>query len=230
MMHTLRRVWNLGSLLLRWMMKDTSEDRSCGQVFLILGGARVRELECARMIKEFVDRNRQADVVRSLPPPLLVLLSSGSASLTQVAEASGTNPSCTRLDYRAVDTLTNFTTLASDLARSGCTSVTVATSQAHMCRAYPLAVLVLGSHGIRVSQLACPDSFDRHAKDESTIRALRDFTRALVWIMFGWDGVSVSAIFHPERQRAAQEASASTTTQLPWPSFLSPRPSSVKGS
>jgi len=125
--------------------------------------------------------------------------------------------------------LTNFTSIASDLARSGCTSVTVATSQAHMRRAFPLAVLVLGSHGIRVSQLACPNSFDRHAKDENTRRVLRDFARALVWVLFGWDGVSVSAIFHPERQRTAQEASASIT-QPSWPSFLAPRPSSVKES
>jgi len=82
------------------MTEDTPEKSSCAQVSLILGGARTRELGCTRMLKELVGRNSKA-AVRSLSPTQLVLLSSGSASLSQVL--SGTKPSRTRLDYRAVN-------------------------------------------------------------------------------------------------------------------------------
>mmetsp|Transcript_30392 Transcript_30392/g.61870 ORF Transcript_30392/g.61870 Transcript_30392/m.61870 type:complete len:214 (+) Transcript_30392:91-732(+) len=209
-----KRLCNLACALLRYQEKEADA------VFLILGGARQRELECAAI------RGRQN--YDGVSAPKLLLLSSGCASTADLVHASGLRPSLIRLDNRAVDTLTNFTTLAFDLACSECTSILVATSEAHMRRAYPLAFIVLGSYGIQVSRLTCPDTFDGHAQEESTIRRVRDLVRALIWVVTGWDGRGVSAFVHPDRQRATKDAMSNSNKQLPWPSLASRRLSSLK--
>ena len=52
------------------------------------------------------------------------------------------------LDYRATDTVTNFTTLVSDFKQRRIQHLYLITSDFHMPRAKAIATIVLGSHGI----------------------------------------------------------------------------------
>jgi hypothetical protein len=75
-----------------------------------------------------------------------------------MADAAGVPIGRVGVDARAVDTLSNFTTVAPDLARLGCRRVVVSTSETHMRRAFPLGAVVLGAHGMAVRRLSCGDA------------------------------------------------------------------------
>jgi hypothetical protein len=78
----------------------------------------------------------------------------------------------------------------------GCESVLVASSICHMRRALPLALIILGSQGISVQVLKCPNE---NGEKESLFRCLRDFFRAIIWLFTSWDGKSISEWVHPGR-------------------------------
>jgi len=156
---TLTRLANLASVLL-----VGCPQRSAGglKVLLILGGPELRELECASVV---ASQRRQEAAETSgrtaFAEPDLLLLSSGASCATALAEAAGVDTARVAVDFRAVDTLSNFTSVALDLERLGCTFVYVATSEAHMRRAFPVGVLVLGSHGIAVRSWCCSNAAGR---------------------------------------------------------------------
>jgi uncharacterized SAM-binding protein YcdF (DUF218 family) len=94
-----------------------------------------------------------------------------------------------RLDGRATDTVTNFTTLAEDFVQSKIQHIYLITSDYHMRRARAIAAIVLGSQGIVVTPLAVPSSEDR---SESLIRVVRDCGRSLLWVFSGRTGSSLN--------------------------------------
>ena len=94
-----------------------------------------------------------------------------------------------RLDGRATDTVTNFTTLAEDFVQSKIQHIYLITSDYHMRRARAIATIVLGSQGIVVTSLAIPSSDD---KSESLMRVMRDCGRSLLWIFSGRTGASLN--------------------------------------
>jgi uncharacterized SAM-binding protein YcdF (DUF218 family) len=89
-----------------------------------------------------------------------------------------------RLDYQAVDTVTNFTTLVDDLDKAGVESVYIVTSDYHMRRALIIAQVVLGSRGIHFKPLIVPS--DR--EPETLTRGIRDGARAVLWVFTGRTG------------------------------------------
>jgi uncharacterized SAM-binding protein YcdF (DUF218 family) len=100
---------------------------------------------------------------------------------------AGVELSRLKLDYRAVDTLTNFTTLADDLKQHGIKSVYLITSAYHMRRSRLIGEIVLGSRGIHLQPVEIPSG----QSPESLSKTLRDGGRALVWVTTGYTGAEL---------------------------------------
>jgi uncharacterized SAM-binding protein YcdF (DUF218 family) len=91
------------------------------------------------------------------------------------------------LDYRAIDTLSNFTSMVEDLKKAKITSVYLITADDHMARARLIGEIVFGSHGIVVK----PVSFVSGRPDESWEKVLRDGGRAIFWVFTGRSGTQL---------------------------------------
>ena len=131
------------------------------QCVLVLGGCKERELEAARMFG-----------AAAVPSAHMLLLSSGAASLSELQAAAAPAAAHTVLvDRRAVDTVTNFTTVARSLAAAGVTSVACATAREHCRRALAVGTLVLGAEGecLCGSNAAAP-ALICHARPTSRLR------------------------------------------------------------
>jgi uncharacterized SAM-binding protein YcdF (DUF218 family) len=147
------------------------------QALLVLGGAIEREKYAARYAQEH--------------PEIKVWVS------------SGTNPEYAKwlffdefqldrdriiLDYQAVDTVTNFTTLVDELKDQGITCVYVVTSDYHMQRAMIIGQIVLGSRGIAFRPLAVPSNGNN---SENMLRSARDGARSVLWVLTGHTGAAL---------------------------------------
>lgn len=120
----------LARVLLRVRSKRTPP-----QCVLVLGGCKERELAAARLFG-------------ALPSARMLLLSSGVASLAELQAAAAPAAAHTvAVDRSAVDTVTNFTTVARSLAAAGVTSVACATAREHCWRALAVGTLALGAEG-----------------------------------------------------------------------------------
>jgi uncharacterized SAM-binding protein YcdF (DUF218 family) len=92
-----------------------------------------------------------------------------------------------RLDGRATDTVTNFTTLVDDFKKQNLQHIYLITSDYHMRRSMAIATIVLGSRGIVVKPLAVPSTGERK---ENLARVLRDCGRSVLWVLSGKSGAS----------------------------------------
>lgn len=149
------------------------------QAVLVLGGATEREQFAA----EFAQQH----------PNLPIWVSSGSNpeySEWLFAEA-GIAPGRLNLDYQAVDTLTNFTTLVDTFKAQGITSLYVITSDYHMRRAQVIGDIVLGSRGIVFKSIAVPSG----RAPESFEKVARDAARSMLWVTTGRTGATLARYF-----------------------------------
>ena len=153
---------------------------------LILGGDQARELAAVRALER-------------IPSVRLVILSSGATSEEEMHEVVAALDRHVKVlvDRAAVDTVSNFTTVAASLATARVDSVVVATDKSHAQRASALGRIILGAYGIGVRSLVVSCSQSEPA--ESCIRLLRDVTRAFVWVATGFDGSSLARLVHPGR-------------------------------
>ncbi|MGC1306232.1 MAG: YdcF family protein [Phormidesmis sp.] len=92
------------------------------------------------------------------------------------------------LDYQAVDTVTNFTTLVSKLEDRQIKAVYLITSDYHMSRASIVAQIVLGSRGIGFKPISIPTQADPE-QPETVFREARDGVRSLLWVVTGKTGL-----------------------------------------
>lgn len=111
------------------------------------------------------ERERYAAHLASKNPTLPIWVSSGSPSnyVKRIFAKAGVNSTRLHLDYKAKDTVTNFTTLVDQLKAQGIDSVYLITSENHMRRAWIVGEIVFGSRGIVIKPLAVPS----HARPES---------------------------------------------------------------
>ncbi len=153
--------------------------RTQPQAIFVLGGDPARESAAAQLALTH--------------PQLPVWISSGSDPDTAIAIFSELGVSLDRLhlDYRAVDTVTNFTTLADDFQRQSINSLWVLTSDYHIRRARVIAKIVLRSRGIRFRMLAVP----AQRSPESLLRVIRDGVRSIVWLATGHTGATFGQIY-----------------------------------
>jgi uncharacterized SAM-binding protein YcdF (DUF218 family) len=149
------------------------------QAMLVLGGstsALEREKLAARIARQHSD--------------LPIWVSSGStnkAYVKRVFAKAGVAPSRLRLDYQAVDTVTNFTTLVDELQSLGITSIYLITSDYHMRRARVIGEIVLGSRGITLKPVVVPSGIP----PEPIEKSIRDGARAILWVTTGYTGATL---------------------------------------
>ncbi|MEA5619741.1 YdcF family protein [Cronbergia sp. UHCC 0137] len=144
------------------------------QAILTLGGDPNREKFTAQFAQQH--------------PHLDIWVSSGiSPELANtIFQTAGVSKSRLHLDYRAVDTVTNFTTLVDDLKQHQIQHIYLITSEYHLPRAKTIATIVLGSQGITFTPISIPSQQPK----ESTMRIVRDSARAVLWIISGKTGAS----------------------------------------
>lgn len=122
-------------------------------------------------------------------PSLEIWVSSGVVykEARRVFRDAGISDIRLHLDYRAIDTVTNFTTLIPDFKEHKIQHLYLITSDYHMPRAKVIATIVLGSQGIVFTPIAVSSA----RSQESTFQILRDVGRSLFWIVTGRTGASL---------------------------------------
>ena len=181
--------------LARVLLRVAVSGRTAPQCVLVLGGCKRRELAAARMYS-------------TLPSARMLLLSSGEAELEEMqAAAAPAAAHSVIVDRSAVDTVTNFTTVARALAAAGVTSVACATAREHLPRALAVGTLALGAEGLEATALPVDSA---EALREGWARTLRDVARTLLWLVSGVHGASLNQCVHPERVADAQARGAWT--------------------
>lgn len=146
------------------------------QAILTLGGGIERE--------QFTSQFAQAY------PSLKIWVSSGIRpnKAQEIFRAAGISDQQVHLDYRAIDTVTNFTSLVQDFKNRNIQHLYLITSDFHMPRAKAIATIVLGSQGITFTPISIPSN----EPTESLVEILRDSCRAIVWVFTGRTGASLS--------------------------------------
>ncbi|MBF2035588.1 MAG: YdcF family protein [Leptolyngbyaceae cyanobacterium T60_A2020_046] len=149
--------------------------------------ANIREPEAILVLGGALEREHFAADLAQTYPDLPVWVSSGSNPeyaewLFQEAKIPQER---LHLDYQAVDTVTNFTTIVDDLKAEGIQSVYLVTSDYHMRRAVIIGQIVLGSRDISFRPVAVPSNAPA---PETVWRGLRDGARAIVWVLTGRTG------------------------------------------
>jgi len=175
-----RSFWFLVGLLMAcWFgYQQLKSEFQRPQALLVLGGDKQRELFAAKFAQNY--------------PSLPIWVSSGTNPefAEWVFSEAGIKPDRLHLDYRAVDTVTNFTTLVDELQAKGIESVYLITSDDHMRRAQIIGEIVLGSRGISFKPVAVPSG----RTPEPIEKAVRDGARAIVWLTTGYTGANFSQV------------------------------------
>jgi uncharacterized SAM-binding protein YcdF (DUF218 family) len=142
------------------------------QVIFVLGGEEERELFAAKFAHTH--------------PNLPVWISGGAPQgyAKRVFKKAGVSTENLHLDYHAIDTVTNFTTLVDRFEAKGITSVYLVTSDDHMQRARAIGEIVFGSRGIKVK----PVTFNSDRPSEPIQKTVRDSFRSLLWLTTGYAG------------------------------------------
>jgi uncharacterized SAM-binding protein YcdF (DUF218 family) len=162
--------------LLMWLgYKEIQNEYTPPQAVLVLGGS-TSYLEREKFTAEFVRQH----------PNLPIWISGGSPSkyTQKVFAKAGIDPKRLHLDYEAVDTVTNFTTLVDDLQSRGIRSVYLITSDFHMRRACVIGEIILGSRGIEFKPVSVPSQ----KPPEPIEKSIRDGARSLLWVATGYTG------------------------------------------
>ncbi len=146
------------------------------QAMLVLGGGTEREVAAASFAAQH--------------PNLKIWISTGQKPATSAAvfRLAGVDQNRLILDYRAVDTVTNFTTTVRSFQQRKITHIYIVTSDFHMRRARAIAFLVLGSRGIAYTPIAVDST---RSSKESTLRTVRDIARSLLWLATGKTGAQI---------------------------------------
>lgn len=158
-----------------WGYKELQSQFMQPQAILVLGGS-TSKLEREKFTANFAREH----------PHLPILISGGSPPRVtkQVFAKAGVDIKRLRLDYRANNTVENFTTLVDDLKKRGIKSVYLVTSDYHMRRAKIIGEIVLGSRGIDFKPITVPSE----TSPEPIEKSIRDGVRAIVWVATGYTG------------------------------------------
>lgn len=156
------------------------------QAVLVLGGAVEREAFAAKFAQEH--------------PNIPIWVSGGSNPeyAEWVFSEAGIHQDRLHLDYRAVDTVTNFTTLVDEFKARGINSVYLITSDYHMRRAAVVGEIVLGSRGISFKSITVPSQHD--ATPEPINKVVRDAARSILWVTTGETGTNLARLWQSSKK------------------------------
>lgn len=175
----------LGLSIAGWFgYRHVKSEMTQPEAMLVLGGATEREVFAAEFARQH--------------PELEIWVSGGSNPeyADWVFSEARIDLNRVHFDRRAVDTVTNFTTLVDELRARGIESVYLITSDNHMRRASVIGEIVLGSRGIVFKPISVPSG----EEPEPLQKAIRDGARALLWVTTGHTGSTFSR--HLEKWRA----------------------------
>ena len=142
------------------------------EAIFVLGGHEEREKFAAQLAQDH--------------PSLHIWVSSGSppAYAKRIFEHYDVDGDRLHLDYKAQDTVTNFTSIVGDFKQENIDSVYLITSENHMHRAQIIAQIVFGSQGIAVKPMSVPSD----NPPESKLKCVRDGFRSVWWVLTGETG------------------------------------------
>lgn len=152
------------------------------QAIFTLGGGAQREIFTAAFAKP--------------RPQLDIWVSTGQkeAKARNIFAKSGIDNRRVHLDYQAVDTVTNFTTLVDEFRAHHLHHLYLITSDYHMPRARAIATIVLGSQGITITAIEIPSI----RPTEPTWQQYRDISRALIWLITNCTGASLHPLYREQ--------------------------------
>ncbi len=150
----------------------TSFNRNKPQVILVLGGDIDREVLGLKMASK-------------LKLPIIISGGSNIEYSEWLVKREGVPTEMVRRDYRAKDTLGNFTSLVDELYQEGANHLFLITSEDHFNRALTVGNIVAGSRGIKLTGISVPCS--SYCKKESQEKYYIDIIRALTWVISGKD-------------------------------------------
>jgi len=161
------------------------------QAILMLGGGSDREKFTAKFAQNH--------------PSLNIWVSSGVSckNANEIFGKAGISEERINLDYRAVDTVTNFTSLVKDFEKLNIKHLYIVTSDFHLPRAKAIATLVLGSHGITFTPVSVPSQQSL----ESSLHISRDILRSIFWIITGRSGASLNPNLPSRNDRKCEDNS-----------------------
>ncbi len=142
------------------------------QMILVLGGDVDREYLGVKLARE-------------MRLPLVVSGGSNPEHADWLIKKVGIHPGKVKFDYRAKDTLGNFTSLVDELYFQGINHVLLVTSENHLPRAMLIGNVIAGSRAIRLTGIAVPCA--EFCKNESLYKRLIDLFRAITWVLTGKD-------------------------------------------
>jgi uncharacterized SAM-binding protein YcdF (DUF218 family) len=153
------------------------------QAILTLGGDSNREAFTASFAQQH--------------PTLDIWISSGvpTPQAKAIFQQASIPESRLHFDRRAVDTVTNFTTLVKEFGDHHIHHVYLITSDFHLRRAQAIAFFVFGSRGIIITPVTIPSN----QPNETLWHASRDIGRSILWIITGRTGASLTLAQKPEQ-------------------------------
>ena len=132
------------------------------------------------------DRERMGlHLARRMNLPLVVSGGTNPEYAQWLMRDAGLGQDRVRLDYRAKDTLGNFTSLVDELQRDGVHHLLLVTSEDHLPRAMAVGAIVAGSRGIRLTGV--PVSCQTKCRTEGLGKRFGDGLRAAAWVVTGRD-------------------------------------------
>jgi uncharacterized SAM-binding protein YcdF (DUF218 family) len=156
------------------------------QAIFVLGGEEEREIFGAKFARTH--------------PTLPIWISGGAPPnyARRVFKKAGVSAENLHLDYQAIDTVTNFTTVVDRFESKGITSVYLVTSDDHIQRARTIGEIVFGSRGIKVK----PVTFSSGRSTEPIRKTVRDGFRSLLWLTTGYAGASNPSVVAESNSRS----------------------------
>ena len=132
------------------------------------------------------DRERVGlHLARRMNLPLVVSGGTNPEYAQWLMRDAGLTQERVQLDYRATDTLGNFTSLVDELQRDGVHHLLLVTSEDHLPRALAVGGIVAGSRGIRLTGV--PVNCEPKCRDEGLGKRFGDGFRAAAWVVTGRD-------------------------------------------
>ena len=142
------------------------------QVVFVLGGDLRREKAGIKVAKK-------------LNLPLIISSGSNPEYAEWLMKKEGIKQNQFKLDYRAKDTLTNFTSIIDELSLKGINHMYLITSEDHLPRALIVGNIIAGSRGIKLTSISV--SCKPHCKKEGLKKKMFDLLRASTWVVLNKD-------------------------------------------
>ena len=165
------------TVLLWWGYMEIKSQLQQPQAIFVLGGSVERE----RFAAEFAHQH----------PDLPIWISGGSPKdyAKRIFTKAGVESDRLHFDYKAVDTVTNFTTLVDKFQANQIEKLYLITSDYHMRRAQAIGQIVLGSRGIHFIPVCVPST---RSSPEPMRKSIRDGARAILWVVTGHSGSTLT--------------------------------------